>query len=276
MAASPRAEHQKFRAAAAAELPPSVGFFFPTWEFPSLQLWCVSLRVLELLTVPFSAIFPCLQPDLLQLQFTCFPHSFFSQHAALLRGPSQGHADAPCGNPGIRDRAEPSQGSLARLKFKTASPHLHRNDIKYCLDIICLLISLSAFKKKNKDVPAFMYFLRHAHSWCDILCFEVTPAKVFSPVILAGAQVLVWSCGWLGRAEPNLVIGILHVQGSENTLGGKFVFSPRVRYVFFQTFFSLKDFSALLSPEDKWNERICKSTEWQHKGGWLKTERGEV
>lgn len=149
MAASPRAEHQKFRAAAAAELPPSVGFFFPTWEFPSLQLWCVSLRVLELLTVPFSAIFPCLQPDLLQLQFTCFPHSFFSQRAALLRGPSQGHADAPCGNPGIRDRAEPSQGSLARLKFKTASPHLHRNDIKYCLDIICLLISLSAFKKKK-------------------------------------------------------------------------------------------------------------------------------
>lgn len=31
---------------------------FLTWKFHSSQLWCVSLRVLELLTVPFSAIFP--------------------------------------------------------------------------------------------------------------------------------------------------------------------------------------------------------------------------
>lgn len=72
--------------------------------------------------------------------------------------------------PGIRARAEPSQGSLPWLKFKTASPHLHRNDIKYSLASICLLISLPAIKK-NKVVSYFYilrackYFLRHAHAW---------------------------------------------------------------------------------------------------------------
>lgn len=59
--------------------------------------------------------------------------------------------------PGIRARAEPSQGSLPRLKFKTASSHLHRNDIKYSLATICLLISLPAIKK-IRLFPTFTYY----------------------------------------------------------------------------------------------------------------------
>lgn len=179
--------------------------------------------------------------------------------------------------PGIRDRAEPSQGSLARLKFETASPHLHRNDIEYGLDIIWLLISLSAIKK-IRMFPTFIYFLRHAHSWCVASFTLRWHLQRFSAQFSwQEPRCCFWAVDGLERQDQIWWLGFFMCKVREHLGRNAHVYHQKhLRYVFFQIFFSLKDLSALLSPEDKWNERIYKSTEWQDKGGWLQTEREEI
>lgn len=75
---------------------------------------------------PSQQSYPCLQFHLLclvQLEFTCFLHSFFSHRSSFLRGSSQGHTDAQHGNSAWDQRW---LNPLRKLKagVQTKPPHI--------------------------------------------------------------------------------------------------------------------------------------------------------